>query len=156
MKSKVFLGLILVVFTLGIVIYSIQQTKKLEKEFAPAIVPGQVTLGQKKPELKPNRPEDYGMVVTDSLAPTLTQEYWNNMISAKVKEIKSQAPKDILDKAQAKIKEDTAKTDGKLKQIDEAIEKCKVILAKNPLDAAAKSKLEHMYMLKSIARELPQ
>jgi len=106
--------------------------------------------------LQPARPEDYGMVVFDSSNDVTSEAEANTLIRNKIKEIRSQFPKETLVKISEKIKEDPQRTKDKIRQIDEAIVKCRETLRKEPYNEEVKKKLQNLLMLKSIAQELPK
>ena len=147
----------LAVLIFGIVLFSILQTARLNNEYASLAVEHvrSVPVLTSRPALVPSRPEDYGMVVSNSSTPVLTQGYWDDLISRKVKNLKENAPKEVLDKINRNIKEDPVKLQENLKQIEDNINKYSAVLAKNPSDQQAKDRLEHFLIYKSIARELP-
>jgi hypothetical protein len=157
MKKQIIFSAILAVLTLGVVIFSFFQTRRLENEYIrPALPKNTVTAAREnKPVLAPGRPQDYGMVVTDEAMPVLTQEYWDSMVGAKVKELKSGLQPQEAEKIDAKIKEDPVKTREKIRLIDENIAKCRKILAKDPADRQANEKLRRLLILRSVAKGLP-
>ena len=147
------------VLILGIVLFSIYQTAKLNREYAAPVVEGPRSVpaltSSSRPALVPSRPEDYGMVVINSGTPVLTQGYWDDVVSHKVRLLKENAPKEVLDKINQKIKEDPVKMQEKSQQIEDNIKKYSAAVAKNPGDQEAKDRLEHFLIYKSIAKELP-
>jgi hypothetical protein len=157
MKKHILISAGLVVVTIIAVVFSIYQTKKLENEYVLPKEQPQVAFERIKRRPPPviSRPEDYGMVVTDNNAPVLTEGYWNEMISKKVSQLKSNTPKEVLGKLNQKIKEDPAKTKEKMKLIDENIKNFNALLAKEPNNLEAQKRLKHFLMLKSLAKELP-
>ena len=96
------------------------------------------------------------MVVSNSSTPVLTQEYWDGLIARKVKYLKENAPKEVLDKVDQKIKEDPVKMQENLQLVEDNIKKYSAALAVNPNNQEAKDRLERFLIYKSIARELPQ
>ncbi len=156
MKQHILLGFGLFVLTVTVVSFSIYQTRKLENEVTLPNNHPLVSAGRpRRPAAAISRPEDYGMVVTENDAPVLTQGYWDDMISRKVRYLKENTPKEVLAKIDQKIKEDPEKTRGKMKLIDENIKSFSSLLAKEPNNQEAKKRLEHFLMLKSLAKELP-
>lgn len=106
--------------------------------------------------LQPSRPEDYGMVVFQGYDPVLTEGEAQTLIHSKLRDIKKEFPRETLDRVRDQIKEDPEKTKEKIRQIDEEIAKCQELLKNDPSNEATKSKLQHLYLLKSIAYEMPQ
>ena len=157
MKKHIIIIGLLAVLIFGIVLFSVLQTARLNKEYASLAVEQvrSVPVLIRRSALVPSRPEDYGMVVSNSSTPVLTQGYWDDLISRKVKNLKENAPKEVLDKINRNIKEDPVKLQENLKQIEDNINKYSAVLAKNPSDQQAKDRLEHFLIYKSIARELP-
>jgi len=156
MKKYTFFGISLVAVTIIAVSFSIYQTKKLEKEYVlPKKQTQNTPLRVSRPAPVISRPEDYGMIVTDNNAPVLTQGYWDGIISSKVRYLKENTPKEVLNKVTQKIKEDPAKTKGKMKLIDDNIKNFSNLLVKEPNNPEAKKRLKHFLMLKSLAKELP-
>ena len=157
MKKHIMIIGFLAVLIFGIVLFSILQTARLNNEYASLAVEQvrSVPALISRPALVPSRPEDYGMVASNSSTPVLTQGYWDDLISRKVKNLKENAPKEVLDKINRNIKEDPVKLQENLKQIEDNINKYSAVLAKNPSDQQAKDRLEHFLIYKSIARELP-
>ncbi|MDD5097548.1 MAG: hypothetical protein PHU59_03565 [Candidatus Omnitrophica bacterium] len=156
-KHIIILGAALV-FIFVIVLFSIIQTAKLNKEYADLTIepvssaPALVS----RPALVPSRPEDYGMVVSSSSTPVLTQGYWDDLIAKKVKYLKENAPKEVLAKVEEKIKEDPVKVQENLQLVEDNIKKYNAALAANPNDQEAQDRLERFLIYKSIAKELPQ
>lgn len=149
-----------ILFIFGIVLFSIYQTRKIEKEIEiKGVIPPEEEIAKEliKPprQLVPSRPEDYGMVVIDDSNRPQMQEEWDILFSEKIKEVKSQTDSETWKKVKEQIKEDPQKTQEKLKQIDENIKKCKEILKADPDNQEIKNKLERLMILKSIAKELP-
>ena len=156
MKNNILIGVSLVAVTVIAVSFSIYQTKKLENEYVlPEQCPQNAPLRANRPAPAISRPEDYGMVVTDNNSALLTQGYWDDMLSKKLRYLKENTPKEVLNKIEQKIKEDPAKTQDKMKLISENIKKFSDLLAKEPNNPEAKKRLEHFLMLKSLAKELP-
>lgn len=156
MKKHILISIGLVAVTIIAVSFSIYQTQKLENTYVlpkeqPRVAPAQVNRAKRAI----SRPEDFGMVVTENNAPVLNQEYWDKMISNKVRSLKENTPKEVLDKLNQKIKEDPAKTKEKMKLIDENIKSFSGLVAKEPNNLEARKRLKHFLMLKSLARELP-
>ncbi len=157
MKKHIIIGC-LAVLIFGVVLFSIFQTARLNREYVSLgveqVQPSVPALS--RPALVPSRPEDYGMVVTNSSTPVLTQGYWDDIVSRKVKYLKRNAPKEVLDRINQNIKEDLVKKQEKLQQVEANIKKYSAAIAKNPNDQKAKDRLEHFLIYKSIARELPE
>ena len=148
-----------VVLMIGLVSFSIYQTAKLNREYPDIVVKpvrSMPALTSRRPALQASRPEDYGMVVTNSSTPVLTQGYWDDLISQKARYLRENASKEALDKINQNIKEDPIKLQENLKQIEDNIKKYSAAVAKNPNDQESKDRLEHFLIYKSIARELPQ
>jgi len=157
MKKHIILAMVFLLLTVLAVLFSTYQTKQLENNFpAPQTAPKNIIL-QPKPAAAPviSRPEDYGMVVTNNSDPVLSQEYWDNLISSKVSNLKTNIPRESLDKLNHKIKEDSLKTQNKIKLINENIKNFSDLLAKDPNNEEAKKRLEHFLMLKTLAEKLP-
>ena len=108
------------------------------------------------PRLVPARPEDYGMVVFEQSSQPPGEAEINALIHRKMQDIKTQFPEEVLSKVSEAIKEEPQKTKEKLAQIDEAIIKCRQILKDEPYNEEARSRLQNLLMLKSIAGELPE
>ena len=89
-RSVVIVGLI-VLFTLGLVLFSLYQTKNLERKTGVLKEKGQVKEAViKQPgQFVPSQPEDFGMVVINESNQPQTQEEWDRLISEKVRELKS-------------------------------------------------------------------
>jgi len=156
-KLVVVIGLI-VLFTIGVVLFSFYQTRTLEKEtgiFKEQVQNKEAVTGQPQAILIPAHPEDFGMVVIDENNRPATQQEWDRLISEKVRELKSEATPETWQKIKEKINEDRKKTEDKLKQIDESIKKYKEILKQEPNNKEAREKIERLMMLKSIAGQLP-
>jgi len=156
-KHIIILGSAMVLI-FAIVLFSIIQTAKLNREYADlALEPvGSVPALISRPALVPSRPEDYGMVVSNNSTPVLTQGYWDDLVTKKVKYLKENAPKEVLAKVDQRIKEDPLKTQENLRLVEDKIKKYSAALAMNPNDQEAKDRLERFLIYKSIARELPQ
>lgn len=155
-RSVVIVGLI-VLFTLGLVLFSLYQTKNLERKTGVLKEKGQVkeAVIKQPQQLVPSQPEDFGMVVINESNQPQTQEEWDRLISEKVRELKSGSTPETWQRIKEKINEDKQKTENKLRQIDENIKKCKQILKQEPDNKEAREKIERLMMLKSIAKELP-
>ncbi|MCK9572419.1 MAG: hypothetical protein M0Q96_03980 [Candidatus Omnitrophica bacterium] len=157
MKKHIILAMVFLLLTVLAVLFSTYQTKQLENNFpAPQAAPKNIVL-QPKFVAAPviSRPEDYGMVVTKNSDPVLSQEYWDNLISSKISNLKASTPRESLDKLNHKIKEDPLKTQNKIKLINENIKNFSNLLAKDPNNEEAKKRLEHFLMLKTLAEKLP-
>ncbi|MDD2752004.1 MAG: hypothetical protein PHN59_02625 [Candidatus Omnitrophica bacterium] len=161
MKNKLFLaGSLILVFIVSTIIFSIYQAKQIDKEMAgiTPIPPQAITqqpIEQQPRKLVPARPEDYGMVVFKPGQEPTTQREWDNLMSQKIKEVKEQTPADVWKKAKESIKEDPERTQEKLQQIDEIMQKLKQDLIKDPDNQAIKDRLNRLMILNSIGRELP-
>jgi len=155
MNKKISFAVLL--FILSVIILSISTCYKSSlkpKPFADRLpADGESASGH---ELQPAKPEDYGMVVFDSSNDVTSETEANTLIRNKMKVIRSQFPKETLGKVSEKIKEDPQRTRDKIRQIDEAIVKCREILRKEPYNEEVKKKLQNLLMLKSIAQELPK
>ncbi|MDD4899680.1 MAG: hypothetical protein PHT31_04720 [Candidatus Omnitrophica bacterium] len=161
MKNKLILiASVVVVFIVSTIIFSIYQAKELARETAglvpvtPQAIPQQ-PIPQEPRKLVPARPEDYGMVVFKKSQEPKTQGEWDNLMSAKIKEIKEQTPPDVLKEAKEAIKEDPRRTREKLQQIDDLIIKLKEDLIKDPDNQGIKDRINRLMVLKSIGKELP-
>jgi len=160
MQKKIIIFTVLVVlFTFGIVLFSVYQTQKITRE-TEKIIPAPIKreeIATKRPRrLIPSRPEDYGMIVIDENNKPQAQEGWDNLLSPKFEELKAKAPPERWDKIKEKIREEPQKTQEKLKQIDDSIKQYQEILRQDPNNQEIKGKLERLMMLKSITKELPQ
>jgi len=142
----------------GLVIFSLWDTQMLPKA-VKKISPQKIQrLEPVKPaarELLPQRPEDYGMIVTDENTMPVGQKQYDAFIKDKISKLKSEYPLETWNKVQEKIKEDPAVTRQKISQIDEAIEKCRRLLEKEPENIEVRQKMERLMMLRSIGESLP-
>ncbi|MBI4707901.1 MAG: hypothetical protein HY761_08265 [Candidatus Omnitrophica bacterium] len=155
MKNKIILFSF--VFSVLIVMVSIFIMNKIYKSSTslyPEKLPYDKTPEQGlRRQLVPSRPEDYGMVESGK---DMAQEEWDSLISKKIKKIKPQINAVDLDKINEKIKESPQVTKDKIRQIDESIEKCKLILKNDPGNKDVRGKLTRLMMLRSIAENLPE
>jgi len=157
MKNKIIIASgVIILSTLGVVLFSIYQSKQIERELGiarPEVRPAE----QPEPgnKLVPARPEDYGMVVIDARASDLTQKDWDTLLSRKIAELKSKVTPEDKDKINGVIKEDPRKTEEKLKKIDAEIQKCEEKLKDDPANPEIREKRQRLMMLKSIGREFP-
>lgn len=156
MKRPVIVLFLVLAATFGIVVFSIYLTGKISEEqikVAPAVVESK---GAEKPmrQLIPSRPQDYGMVVMEETDKPKTQEDWNSLLSHKISQLKSEYPPEVWAQINSKINEEPEKTEEKLKLIDEKIQYCIDILAKEPDNQDIKSRLERLMILKALAKEL--
>lgn len=157
-KPLVILIVLSVLAVLGLVLFSFKDTQKVEQGAAKVMLPETHRAEPaERParKLVPARPEDYGMIVTDTAQRPTFQQQWDMLIRDKVNELKSQYPPETWDKVQQKIKEDPAVTAQKLRDINDSIKKCREILEKEPDNEEIKQKLERLMMLKSIGDEFP-
>ncbi|MBC8436519.1 MAG: hypothetical protein H8D90_01360 [Candidatus Omnitrophica bacterium] len=157
--KKQFLILIILSFAvvLGLILFSLKGVEKVDQDVRKVIMPeAQKIKPIERParKLEPARPEDYGMIVTDTDAPA-SQEQWEALIRRKITDLKSQYPPQTWDKIHEKIKEDPAVTGKKIKEIEAGIENCRQILEKEPDNLEVKQRLERLMILQSIGEELP-
>ncbi|MFY9402135.1 MAG: hypothetical protein WAQ07_01845 [Candidatus Omnitrophota bacterium] len=159
MKKINFILILLLFLAIIIITISISQVKQIEKTtevtFLPVRQGRTVSLDTQKNELVVSSPEDYGMVVTSEEDSSINQEYWDSMLSSKIKEIKLETPSSQMKKIQDIISEDCKKTEEKIVKIEKEINRCREILAKDPENAQIKKKLQNLLILKSLAKELP-
>ncbi len=156
MKKQQFIITVLFVFTAVIIIASIYQAKGIGKvSVTVAPQPQKAGIVLENQELAVSQPEDYGMVVTDNGDLSINQEYWDGIISEKVKQFKSQLSEQDIKKVREKIAEDPAKTQEKLKQIEQEVKKCQAVLDKDPDNQEAREKLQNLFIIRSIGKELP-
>ena len=88
MKKYIIFISIIVLFTLGLVSFSLYLFSKIEKEI-PTTVPlieEEGKIREEKPKLTPSRPEDYGIIVIDDSNRSKTQEGWDNLLRNIIKE----------------------------------------------------------------------
>lgn len=159
-KQIIILVSLFIMFVFGIVLFFIYQTRKIEKEIEKkGVMPAKEKIGEvliKQPrQLIPANPKDYGMIVIDDSNRPQAQEEWDTLFSKKIGQLKSEIAPQTQKKVEEQIKEGPQKTQEKLKQIGENINKCKEILKDNPDNQEIKDKLERLMILKSIAKELP-
>ncbi|MDP2941109.1 MAG: hypothetical protein Q8N85_02485 [Candidatus Omnitrophota bacterium] len=154
MKKSVILAGGLIVFTAGLIIFSLYQSRRIEREAVVGVPLATTEEPPRRRELIPADPRDYGMVVFNESSRPRSQDEWDRVLSQKIREMKERCPKEVWDKAWEKKKEDPQKTAEKLQKIEAEIKKCNQILAQDPGNQEMQEKLEHLTMLKSIAREL--
>jgi len=158
MKKITIIVSILVLGILVLVILSICQTNKLEKELKsvkPLQVPSENKQVKQEPaKLIPANPADYGMTVIDDYNRPKTQEDWDRVLLNKITDAKSQLSSEQVNEMKKQIEEDPQKTQEKLKKIDELIVYCDDELKKNPSNQEIKDKRDRLMMLKSISKEL--
>jgi len=157
MKKQIIITSFLILVSLALIIFSIYQTIRIEKEVSefkrPQIKKEEKIIEEASPLIR-SKPEDYGMIVIDDRNRPATQEEWDSLFAKKIKALKSQTPSVTWNKLDKKIKEEPQKTKDKLKQIDSSIEKSKLMLNKDPNNKEIKQKLDRLMMLRSIAKEL--
>ena len=107
-----------------------------------------------KRTLQPANPADYGMVVTDPLKGSMSEEDINVLIHNKWKEINAQFPKETLEKAEETIKEDPQATREKMAKIETELARCRAVLKTDPFNEEMKRKERNLLMLKAIGKEL--
>ena len=95
------------------------------------------------------------MVVTSEEDSSINQEYWDSMLSSKIKEIKLETPSSQMKKNTGYYFRRLQKTEEKIVKIEKEINRCREILAKDPENAQIKKKLQNLLILKSLAKELP-
>ncbi len=157
-KLTVILIILVLLAVLGLILFSLRFTQIPEKGIEKVFPPKRQRVMPVEPpvrKLVPQRPEDYGMVVTEGGNGSVTQQQWNALMKGKVKELKTEYPPEIWDKVREKIKEDPAVTAQKIAKIDESIKKCREILEKEPDNMKTKQKLERLMILRSIGEDLP-
>ncbi|MDI6605878.1 MAG: hypothetical protein QME65_01880 [Candidatus Omnitrophota bacterium] len=157
--KKQLLILIILAFAavLGLILFSLKGVEKVDQEAGKIILPepqGSGPIERPARKLEPVRPEDYGMIITDTDAPA-SQEQWETLIRRKIKDLKSQYPPQTWDQVQQKIKEDPAVTGKKIKEIEASIGNCRQILEEEPDNLEVKQRLERLMILQNIGKELP-
>ncbi|MCX5705581.1 MAG: hypothetical protein NTZ92_05965 [Candidatus Omnitrophica bacterium] len=157
--KKIIIVSVIVAAVFSITFFSIYQTTMLREDFKKEVVPAQEEMPQTRNEpvvLVPANPEDYGMTVIDETNKPRTQEDWDRLLTARIRDVKSELTAQQMEEVKAKIQEDSQKTQEKLKKIDEVIAKCNEILKSDPSNQDARDKLNRLMMLKSISKELPR
>lgn len=178
MKKNYIIFTVFAVVALGVLIFSLYQTREAEKEAAVAplgspegkigempalqpLEPLKVQIPQppapgpeKRRELVPDNPADYGMVVIPEGNAPMSQLEWDRIISQKIEDSKSQVPDEDWRKAVDFIKEDASKTAEKIKLIDVKMQTYEEAIRANPNDEDIKGRLERLKMLKSISKKM--
>lgn len=159
MNKKLFLQIILLTVVTVVLIYeNIRIHSKPASETMDKKISAESTIVTEKTEqprvLKPSNPADYGMVVTDPGKGPMSETEVNAMIHDKWQDIKTQYSGETVGQAMIKIKEEPQKTLDKMAKIEEEMQKCREILKNDPFNETAKNKLQNLYALKSIGKEL--
>lgn len=102
---------------------------------------------------KPSDPVEYGMVIDDLSLPQ-SQEGWDEKVGGKINEAFSGLNEESLNEIKEMIGKNNLRTEEKIQMVDESIKECENQLTQNPNDLSAKSRKEHLMMLKSIANSL--
>ena len=149
---------------LAVIFFALYQIRIAEEETAKVAIPAPAApkIEEEVPQpvfppprqLVPANPADYGMVVIVESKPVLTQSEWDGVISEKLTELKRQVPAEDRQKIYDLIKEDPAKTEEKLKQVEAKMRVYEEQLSREPDNVEIKGRLERLKMLKSIARGL--
>lgn len=161
MKKLLIIPLVFIALAVcGLVVFSLRDTEMIEqgmKKVLPPKIQKAPAPALRPParKLTPQRPEDYGMVVTGQAPVPADQGHYDALIKGKIRELKNRYPPEDWEKVREKIKEEPAVTAEKLARIDKGIKECRQLLEKEPDNLEVKQKLERLMMLKSIGEELP-
>lgn len=154
MKKTIKFVLLISLIAIALLIFCLKAGQKQKEGATQAPLWHKAEFTEKKAyPLVPANPDDYGMIITERKR-SVDEEGWKQIISAKIKALKSDFPEDVWAEANALIAEDAQKTEEKIKQIDEALEKIKSPLYKGLPQEELEEKIERLIILRSIANEL--
>jgi len=154
MKKQILIFIALLsISVFAVVLFSLNQAKRIEKETLKIMFPSQPkpktpSIGSKGPTI--GRPEDYGIVIMDNTNKPQTQEDWDSFLSTHIGDLKSRMPKELWSDIQKKMKKEPQKKEDGLKKMDEDIRNAEEALKENPSEEEIKEKLERLRVLKSI------